>query len=297
MTRQHDEGDPPLVRPYIEGRLGGSTTPTGGDSRPAWAVERAEVLPAYPDPAATVALPRVRDPEPAAPPHRRLLLAGLALILLSVAGLGLAVSLRPEPPQALPADIPLIRIPPSALPTTTEARPSDSRWPEPEQPPATVPAAATAPSKTPTAKPSRSAVRATPTPAATLSPVPAVARTGAIRTDAGLCLTYTGGYPYGGAYVQVFGCMNGAAGQVWTLATDGTLRTFDRCAEVDGGGGVRMDRCDGDASAQWRAGRKESLVNVATNDCLTVSSSGSRYGVGVRLSDCTGAADQQWRLP
>jgi len=318
MTEQNDNDDPMLVRPYIVNQPGGD--------RPAWAIEPARRIPTYQDqdPAETavIALPAAQEaaetaviilpaaqeaaetavivlpgaPEPADPPHRPLVLAGLALVLVIAAGLGIALGVGPSAPEAQPAFV----APPSlavSTPAATSAAPEPAgEWTPAADDPATIPAADNPVTRTPTARAGRTPTKTTPTPSTTLSPVPTVARVGAIRNDGGRCLGLYDGYSFEGSYVQIFDC-TGRSGQVWTLATDGTLRVLGMCAQAVDDRTVRTARCDASAAAsQWRAGRNESLVHVSTNDCLTTSS-GYGYRSAVRVSDCSGKDDQRWHLP
>ncbi|MEU8614314.1 RICIN domain-containing protein, partial [Actinoplanes sp. NPDC048791] len=87
------------------------------------------------------------------------------------------------------------------------------------------------------------------------------------------------------------------AAQVWTVATDGTLRVVGKCAVATDDGAVRLAGCDGRRSGPWQAGADRTLVNLAGGGCLTDPGSGSRSGAGVRIESCSGADRQRWELP
>jgi len=129
-----------------------------------------------------------------------------------------------------------------------------------------------------------------------VEPVPSVARVGPIASDSDMCLDVNGGVPADDNHVQVDNC-NGTSAQKWTLATDGTLQAVGKCAQVTGDATVHIIGCDDRDEAQWRAGQDDSLVNVATNQCLTDPANGDRSGAGVVVSACTGGDNQQWELP
>jgi hypothetical protein len=96
-----------------------------------------------------------------------------------------------------------------------------------------------------------------------------------------------------GSQVQTSGCSN-VSYQRWTLASDGTLQVTDRCARVGDDATVRIDACDGEPAAQWRAGPDGSLVNPGTGRCLTDPGAVLRP---VTVTGCTGAENQRWTLP
>ena len=300
MTGQDEDGDPLLVRPYILSEPG---VPAPRPSPETWP----EPAPAPPAPSAPGAARSVATHKAPVPLLRRrgLLLAGLIVLVLTVAS-GLAFALRPEagPPAAGLAEQPLPAFSapdPAADPDGGTVAPSGSAQSSSAPIPrtrTTTTTPATTRATTPATRPATSAVpsRAAPTPAPTLSPVPAAARVGTIGADGGLCLDLNGGVAVDDNHVQVFEC-NGTAAQVWTLATDGTLRVVDKCAQVAADATVHITGCDNREAAQWRAGKNQALVNIATNDCLTDPAAGTRSGAGVQVADCAGAGNQRWQLP
>lgn len=326
MTGQDEDGDPLLVRPYLRDEQA-IPAPRSPESSPstasASAASAAETWPEPGEPSPARGTPAVAAPGPGRRPpvplphSRRVLLACLTVLALTVAS-GLAFALWPG---SDPADPGLADRPLPAVSATDPADPAaelgggtgspsaaSSSAPLPRRR-TTIPAdkpdaAATGPGPTTAsaARPATSAPAgaapglAAPTPAPTLSPAPAAARVGVIGADGGLCLDLNGAVAVDDNHVQVFEC-NRTAAQVWTLATDGTLRVMDKCAQVIADGTVHITGCDSREAAQWRAGRNQSLVNVATNDCLTDPAAGTRSGAGVRVSDCAGAGNQRWQLP
>jgi hypothetical protein len=131
---------------------------------------------------------------------------------------------------------------------------------------------------------------------AALSPAPEAARTGRIAAADDLCLDVNGGVPADNNHVQVSDC-NGTSAQRWTMAPDGTLQVVGKCAQVTGDATVHIIGCDDREAAQWRAGPEDSLVNLATNECLTDPANGDRSGAAVVVTACSGSDNQQWDLP
>jgi hypothetical protein len=134
---------------------------------------------------------------------------------------------------------------------------------------------------------------ATATPTQQLAPP--VARIGTVRGENGLCLDLSGGVPADNAAVQVSTC-NGSLGQLWTLATNGTLQVFGMCALIVGDDTVHVVACDSRTTAQWRVSGS-TLVNAADSKCLTDPAKGTTAGTAVTVTRCTNAANQQWSLP
>jgi hypothetical protein len=222
------------------------------------------------------------------------------VVVLAVAGVAAIVwAMLPEPGTrtALPVDVPLPSVVvPEPTPATTD-------------PPPAVTARTTAPARsrstsspTATSAPASTATRTSPAPAPTtsaptdrLAPPPAD-RVGRIHGLGGLCLDLNGAVAVDGNHIQVFIC-NETAAQVWTVATDGTLRVVGKCAVAADDGTVRLAGCDGRRSGQWQAGADRTLANLAGGGCLTDPGSGSRSGAGVRIESCSGADRQRWELP
>ena len=128
-----------------------------------------------------------------------------------------------------------------------------------------------------------------------LAPPPSDDRVGVIRGQDGLCLDLDGGIAVDGNHVQVFDC-NGTAGQVWTLAADGTMRVSGKCALLAGDNTVDIAGCDGQRTAQWQV-FGQLLINAAGGGCLTDPSAGRTAGTAVTVTPCGGSASQRWSLP
>ncbi|GAA3953517.1 hypothetical protein Aau02nite_74730 [Amorphoplanes auranticolor] len=305
MTDRDDEADPLLVRPYLRDEPGGTPPHASGQTWPEAAAETAAETAADPVPPPA---PEASPPELApAPParrawrHRPLLVLSLVVVLVvaGVAGLVWALLPEPGPRTALPVDVPLPSIAvPEPTPATADPPPAvTSRTTAPTRSrSSSSPTASSAPASAATTRttPSRAATTTSP-PTDRLAPPPAD-RVGRIHGLGGLCLDLNGAIAVDGNHIQVFTC-NETAAQVWTVATDGTLRVVGRCAVAAGDGTVRLAGCDGRRSGQWQAGQDRTLVNLAGGGCLTDPGSGSRSGAGVRIESCAGADRQRWQLP
>jgi hypothetical protein len=300
MADDPERDDPVLVRPYITTQPADGTTGSG---------DRAQTWPAAADLpedgtrelAAVEAPSTVPDPAGKSTALRRqrlLVLAGIAaLALLGGAGLFFILPAQDDgaPVTALPAPVPPpVTGSPGAAPLASAgtlsasasnragSRPAgSSRGPAATSP---VPGAAGRPATT---------APASGAPGPTLSPPPDPARTGPVTAAGGRCLAIGTLLALNGSQVQTSGCSN-VSYQRWTLATDGTLQVTDRCARVGDDAAVRIEACDDDAAAQWRAGPDGSLVNPDTGRCLTDPGTAVRP---VTVTECTGAADQRWSLP
>lgn len=194
----------------------------------------------------------------------------------------------PQPGVALPAAPGQAPLDPvgSAAPSVTASKPaSPSASPSASSPSPSASSLSPSPSVKTSAP-----VSSAPTTEPTLAP-PASDRTGKITAASGRCLTRGGLFGGDGSPVTVSGCMS-VSTQTFTLATDGTLRVSDKCAQAQGDGSVRVGGCgDGDAG-QWRAGPDGTLVNSA--GCLTDP---GRSGGTATVTACSGAQSQNWSLP
>jgi Ricin-type beta-trefoil lectin domain len=300
MTDRDDDSDPLLVRPYLLGDPEDSAPPASAQTWPEAAVAPA---PAPAQSGATVIVPAGVRPHRALR-RRPLVLLAAVLVLVLVGGAAALASLLPDPAPrtALPLDLPVPSVAGSEAASATTA-PTTRAAPTITAAPRTR--ATRRPTATATAPPAATSttIHASPAPARTttsrpdplLAP-PAADRVGRISGPGGLCLDLNGAVPSDGNHIQVFVC-NDTVAQVWTLASDGTLRVVGKCAVVADDGTVRIAGCDGRRSAQWRTGRDRELVSIAADDCLTDPGDGTRSGAGVRVEDCSGADRQRWQTP
>lgn len=303
MTDRDDEADPLLVRPYLRDEPGGTTPPASGQTWPEAAAEPV----AAPAPGAAVPAAVPAPPQSGLRRHRTLLMLAVVLVAVVAGAAALVSALLPESGTrtALPLDIPLPSVPvtePVPAPTGTEPPPAARTAPTtaPSTRGTSRPTGTTAPAPTPGRTSPTTAPAPTTTSPATdrLAPPAAdrVDRVGRIHGLGGLCLDLNGAIAVEGNHIQVFTC-NDSAAQVWTMATDGTLRVVGRCAAAADDGAVRITGCDGRRSARWQTGADGTLVNAAGRGCLTDPGAGTRSAAGVRVESCSGADRQRWKLP
>lgn len=314
----NSERDPLLVRPFVlrdSGTLdAGKTTQTW----PATATPRQPEVGESDAPTAILELPVKDKPAPDRRRRRLVVIAGAATaIVLGAAAAGFA-ALRDDVRPTVSTGLPGGPVPAATAPQLTSAsvagspgtavtvpgRPGSEggNAATPTKRSATSPAttskaAATSPSTgQPIALNPSPSGGATATAPGGVAPAPPTAdeRVGVIRGQNSLCLDLFGGLSFDGNYLQVFDCNNSTA-QTFTLAADDTLRVLGKCAAA-GERSVRIVRCDGRTSTQWRLSGQR-LVNAASDDCLTDPSGGRRAGSGVRVTDCDGSASQRWSLP
>ena len=124
-----------------------------------------------------------------------------------------------------------------------------------------------------------------------------------VGVHSGKCLDVQGANIADGTPVQIYDC-NGTGAQRWTIATDGTLRAYNRCLTTVGGGTadhtlVELRTCGGLPGQQWQryGANANFLRNPGSGRCLDVlgfqTANGSRPG----LWDCNGLSNQQWVMP
>ncbi|MEV4131082.1 ricin-type beta-trefoil lectin domain protein [Dactylosporangium sp. NPDC049742] len=229
--------------------------------------------------------------------------SGMLVLALGATALGLSLGDRPAAPAASPGGTAAPRgglfgtaaAPALPAPGTEAASPGASDVPGtagassvPGKPPLPGVSPAPADAVLPSGDPAPSDL-----PAA--SPPPGVeSRTGRITGASGLCLDGSADPDDGGDKVRRSDC-NGAAGQAWTVAGDGTIRALGRCLQASGDQ-LRLRGCDGGAAQRWRSGPAGSLINQASGLCLgspdNVSSRAPQ-----RMAACNQSDAQRWTLP
>ncbi|MBI4943816.1 MAG: ricin-type beta-trefoil lectin domain protein [Actinobacteria bacterium] len=161
--------------------------------------------------------------------------------------------------------------------------------PAPSAPPPSAPA----PSATSPSAPAPS-VPAPSVPAPSVPPVSA--GSGPLRSAAsGRCLTAHAP----GRSATIEDC-TGTGRQTWTLTSEGTVRSGDRCLAPWGGtrNGTRVVTlpCTGRQGQRWALRADGTLQGVASGRCLDVSGDVRTAGTRTILWDCHGRANQRWTL-
>jgi hypothetical protein len=190
----------------------------------------------------------------------------------------------------------------------TNARPPTAFDPGPEAgagPPTTSPSpkAAASPSA------STGVVRHAPTPSAPPSrppaPPPAPPQvsgpTGVITGFAGKCLRVADPGAPEVSQLEMHAC-DGSQSEIWTMATDGTVRALGKCLDVEYSGisdgvPVRGYTCNGTTAQQWVFTPGRDLVNPRADKCLDVAGFNSNNGGLPQMWTCAGTANQKWTVP
>lgn len=317
---------PPVVRPYVDGY---ASPDTGDEADPDGPVEPVgPLLPSAPRgryPRVLAAARRHRMPDGGVPVGRHarrsgrapwlalLAASGATAAILTAAAIVIAAGGGPPPASGgtgrIQAPAPGVTRPASAVPGGPGSGQPDSPRPGtagaalaarttaaahgaatgPTNAPPDGSAPPTAPGATgPAGPPHPATPSAVPDP--TSSP-PAVNVTGRITNVAGLCLSASGDEDS----VRLSGC-DGSAGQLWTMAGDGTLRTLGQCLQGSGSM-VWLRSCNPGPAQQWRAGAAQSLVNSASAYCLGDPQAGTSSGTVQRAAPCDQSDPQRWTLP
>jgi hypothetical protein len=246
-------------------------------------------------PSATVAIEPGSDvAEPRAPRHGRrrqtlVVVAAVCVIAASLSVMGWIHSMESAPPGGRYA---VVDIPPdAALPPQTRVSPQPL---VPLLPPDRDAKTASPRNKPATAAPSGRASASRPS-ARVTGPV------GAIAGYPGRCLDVPGENPLDGVPVEMTSC-DGSPGELWTMASDGTVRAFGKCLTVAGdqaanGTGVQLSACHGSAGQQWRFSTGRDLVNPHADKCLDVKDFTLTNGALLQVWTCVGGPNQKWSVP
>ena len=126
--------------------------------------------------------------------------------------------------------------------------------------------------------------------------------TGQITGPGGKCVDVDTNTSVSGKVVQLYTC-GVATGQRWSVASDGTIRSFGKCLDITANGTanlspVQLWDCLPNAGAQqWRPQANGSLMNPQSGRCLDLPSGITTDGTDLQIYDCNGAAPQVWNLP
>lgn len=124
---------------------------------------------------------------------------------------------------------------------------------------------------------------------------------GPIVGIASKCVTVAGGSAADNTPVQLATC-NGSASQVFTVATDSTLRVFAKCLDVRWAGTVngtvtQLFTCNGTVAQVWVPEANGSLRNPHSNRCLDATALKTADGTPLIVWDCNLGRNQNWSLP
>ena len=126
--------------------------------------------------------------------------------------------------------------------------------------------------------------------------------TGTITGLADKCMDVANFGTANGTPIQIQDC-NGTTAQVWTMASDSTIRAYGKCLTVsqnatsDGSRVVLWD-CRSDFGGQkWVYSSGRDVVNVPADKCLDVSGADASNGTKLQIAWCSGNAAQKWYVP
>lgn len=144
------------------------------------------------------------------------------------------------------------------------------------------------------------------------------AGTGQVRVDVGgKCMDDTGNSSNNGTKIQIWQCLSGDAGQVWSFQPDtapgqyknyglsqtGTIRIHGKCLNIvsngtANGSKIQLWSCNGGANEEWAiAGAYGELYNPVSGKCLEDYDSSTRNGTQLDIWTCNLGNNQNWLLP
>ncbi len=288
---------PGAVAPVLSSPVSSSAAPSSAAS------SSAAPLPAGPS-SAVPAVPDSAAPGPAGPAaggnarvrsavRRSALVFGGAAAALLIAG---AVAYMPlaNPDPASPEALPGVSQPGAVSIAPPPPSPAASPANRPRRSPS--PGAVTPGEGAPA--PTGSRKTATATRPASKSPATGAVATGSVFQGVGpkTCL-YA---PAGGGQIETRTCDDTDAGQLFSLASDRTLRARGKCAEVDGttnGSLVTLVTCTGAQAQQWTYTASRELVTALGGNCLDIPFGKEAEGLAMNVWVCVGKDNQHWRHP
>src|SRR3984957_4275146 len=126
------------------------------------------------------------------------------------------------------------------------------------------------------------------------TPTAKAASTGYVTGTGGECLANSGGLNTEYNPIDLHAC-DGEGGQIWSLASDQTLRTEAGCLRAGGttsGAEVGWYPCTGSANQQWKMGSNGEIVNPQSGLCLTDPHADPTAQIAAE--SCIGVPQQTW---
>ncbi|GLW33805.1 arabinofuranosidase catalytic domain-containing protein [Actinoplanes regularis] len=104
-----------------------------------------------------------------------------------------------------------------------------------------------------------------------------------------------------GAAVAIWDCQTYAEDQHWTHFPDNTLRTINRCLDINGNGTangtqVELWDCNGVGGQKWVQQADGSLRNPQSGRCLDSPNGNTGNGTRMQIYDCNGSAAQKFAV-
>lgn len=130
------------------------------------------------------------------------------------------------------------------------------------------------------------------------SPPSAPSGIGVYNHESGRCIAVVGGKAVQGAALQIWDCA-GTAAQLWTFASDGSMRALGMCVRLAGGStsdgtALELAACDGGKDEQFQLNAAHDLVNPPAGKCADARDNGTANGTRVQLWSCAGSDNQKW---
>lgn len=121
---------------------------------------------------------------------------------------------------------------------------------------------------------------------------------GEVTGPKGNCLVDVNASVTAGNKIQNESCSTGDVAEIWSIATDGTLRVLGGCMDVNGtsaGSLVEYEPCDGSVTQVWSHQANNEIINSASGLCLDDPHSSSASQL--KIESCSDSTEQQWLLP
>jgi len=104
-----------------------------------------------------------------------------------------------------------------------------------------------------------------------------------------------------GSKVKITNCVAGPT-EMWTVATDGTIRVRGGCLDISGSSGYKgksviLAACNGSVREKWVPGTRGLIVNPASGLCLADPGGSVRNGTVPDMASCKVTSTEQWNLP
>jgi eukaryotic-like serine/threonine-protein kinase len=153
----------------------------------------------------------------------------------------------------------------------------------------------------PSPRPSRSAgPKPTPKPSKTTTAPPLPTAPGQlIRNQAtDTCLDVPNSDANTTAGLQIWAC-TGTPGQLFTLASDRSVKVLGRCLEIGGdtdGSPLHLATCNGGGRQMFTLSPAADLVSLQVDKCVEVPDANPALGTVVRIWTCLGPSQQKWFL-
>jgi hypothetical protein len=118
----------------------------------------------------------------------------------------------------------------------------------------------------------------------------------------GKCLDDNGGKTTNGNKVDLYGCNDNSASQIWTVEANGTIQIQGHCLD-DSKSGTANDNpvdlwtCNNTPAQVWLPQSDGALLNPLSGRCLGVTNGDTADGTQLWIYNCDGQDTQDWTMP